>query len=520
MSLQSRWRNLALLATFGATAILCSTYARLTHTADEPLHIACGLEWWQRHSYTFERQHPPLSRIAVALGPHLLGAKPVKDKWDVDLYNDAVPYRKLLSAGRAGQIPFFLLLCWAVWAWACSLRSPRAAFVAVLLICTTPPVLAHAGLATTDLSVAALLAACCVVYQRWLEQPRLRTALILGALVGLGICSKFTFLLYGPVCLLAIGACNARRVKRIHLQQTGAVLAAAFLGAWGLYGFSIEAIPRDEPMALPAISAAPLSGMYRGIAEARHHILEGHESFLLGERRRFGWWFFFPLVFVLKTPIPLLALSLAALVRAMRWPLKTEAAPVLCAFGILACSIPSSVNLGVRHLLPMFPLLAVGAALTIERLLTARTPRPCLPRALVTVCLGWQAFDTARSWPDFIAYFNGFAGNAPELIRVDSDLDWGQGVAELAVWTRARNLSEPIGFYYFASADPSFHGLHWRPISPWTPASGWIAVSATELKMCRAPRPAGETRPAWWWLEEQTPVARVGGNIVYFVRPQ
>src|SRR5438105_13698618 len=58
-----------------ATVPIIGTYPEFSHTADEPAHIAAGMELLDRGTFTYEQQHPPLARLAVALGPYLLGAR-------------------------------------------------------------------------------------------------------------------------------------------------------------------------------------------------------------------------------------------------------------------------------------------------------------------------------------------------------------------------------------------------------------------------------------------------------------
>jgi 4-amino-4-deoxy-L-arabinose transferase-like glycosyltransferase len=496
------WRALALLVTLIATALIASTWAVETHTIDEPVHIACGLEWWQKGSYTYENQHPPLSRIAVAFGPWLLNAKPAQDKWGFDIYGQTASYDALLTAARAGVLPFFPLLCFGVWTWTRRLAGPRAAFLAVLLTCLNPIVLGHSSLATTDLVLTAMLLLSCAAWSAWIRRPAILTAIPLGLAIGFGLASKLTFLLFFPLCALAILACERPRLSWRDLPSLMLTIAIALIALWSTFRFQVDPYP--------------LHGFANAIVEVRYHNLEGHQSYLLGEARRFGWWYFFPLVLLLKSPLALLTPAILS-ARHVQWPLRPQLAPLLCAVAMLLAVVPSHLNIGIRHILPIFPLLAIAAAFTMDDWLAIQ-PELTRWKPLLVFALGaWLVIDLARAWPGYIAYFNPLARGAPEKIRVDSDLDWGQGVKELARWQKAKGLTEPIGFYFFAGSDPVRHGVNWRAISPWTPSTGWIAVSATALKMCREEPPKGESRPAWWWLRGLEPAARVGGNVIFFV---
>ena len=141
------------------TLPIIGTYPVFSHTTDEPAHIAAGMELLDRGSFTYERQHPPLARLAVAVGPYLLGARSHGASYIIDeglaiLYTSG-DYLQTLGAARLGVLPFFVVLVAITWAWGHREFGTVAGAAAALILVTTPPLLAHAGLATTDVPVAA-----------------------------------------------------------------------------------------------------------------------------------------------------------------------------------------------------------------------------------------------------------------------------------------------------------------------------------------------------------------------------
>src|SRR5207244_1920284 len=148
-----------LVIALGALSIV-STYRVFSHTIDEPAHLAAGTELLDRGTFTYEQQHPPLARLAVALGPYLNGAH---SHDEADIFGEGLAilygsgeYQATLSAARFGVLPFFILLGAVASLWAYRDFGEVAAVATALIIATTPPLLAHAGLATTDLPVAAM----------------------------------------------------------------------------------------------------------------------------------------------------------------------------------------------------------------------------------------------------------------------------------------------------------------------------------------------------------------------------
>src|SRR5437763_11262304 len=131
------------------TLPIVGTYPVFSHTVDEPAHIAAGMELLDRGSFTYEQQHPPLARLAVAVGPYLLGARSHRARYLLDeglaiLYTSG-DYQQTLRAARLGVLPFFAALVAITWIWALRDFGAVAGAAAGLMLVTTPPLLAHAG---------------------------------------------------------------------------------------------------------------------------------------------------------------------------------------------------------------------------------------------------------------------------------------------------------------------------------------------------------------------------------------
>ena len=176
------------------------------------------------------------------------------------------------------------------------------------------------------------------------------------------------------------------------------------------------------------------------------------------------------------------------------------------AFAILLVCLPSRINIGLRHVLPMYPFLAVWPGWAPSRCGARGAPSPP-PAALAVLLVGWQLVASARTHPDYLAYFNELAGRHPERILVDSDLDDGQDLKRLADTLRARRIPA-VSLAYAGSATVAEHGLppiHW--LQPHRPVTGWVAVSLYSLKLGSLDRPGHDD---FAWLERYRPVALVG----------
>ena len=482
---------IALVLVLIATIRVVSTYSVLSHTFDEPDHIACGMEWLDRHTYTYETQHPPLARVAAAIGPYLLGIRSQRrerlDKEATAVIYDHHQYDRTLTAARLGILPFFWIACLVTYQWARRAFDARVAVGAVFFFSFLPPVLAHAGLATTDMALTALLGAAFFSSLIFVEDPSPAHGALFGACTALAVLSKFSALAFLPVTWIIALAFYvfaerpkfrefAAGVRRLLPALALAVLIAVVM-IWGAYRFSYG----DAGFAGLRLPAPEL---FRGIQVVRDHNREGHATYLLGERNTTGFWYFFPVVLGVKTPLALLALLATAwLLPAANRLWSRRALPVAAfAAGILLVGMASRINIGVRHILPIYIAFSILGAVALSRWFALSDARPWLA-ALPAVLLLWFAASSLFSHPDYIPYFNELAGSHPENIVVDSDLDWGQDLKRLG--TRLSEAHAPeLTYNQFNTGDLEHeHGFPpIREMNLAAPSPGWNAADLTYLK--------------------------------------
>ena len=192
------------------SARIVSTYPVFNHTIDEPDTIAAGMEYLSTGKYLYEDTHPPLGRVFAAIGPYLAGERfhPGPNSYfeGYRILGRDAHYDRVLALARLGNLPFFWIGSLVVYLWAARIRGPSAALVAVLVYTTIPPVLAHAGLATTDMALGVMTPAAALAALCWAERPDRRRSLAFGALVALACVSKFSAILFLPAGCLAMWA--------------------------------------------------------------------------------------------------------------------------------------------------------------------------------------------------------------------------------------------------------------------------------------------------------------------------
>jgi Dolichyl-phosphate-mannose-protein mannosyltransferase len=537
-----------------AAAGVVSTYPKLSLTVDEPTHVEAGLEWLDLGSYQLQPENPPLSRLPVAIGPYLRGYRlpdvsgrtrgRALDELDAEGNRD-------LALARVGVLPLYLLCGVLVWAGARSLFGEAVALVAVILFATTPPVLAHAGLATTDVAFTAVYLAVLLAFVRWLDRPTLGRGLLLGALTGAAFATKFTSFALVPAAaaILAVRAFDREARSRGLLTRLPLLGLTALLVLGAAYRFDVgrpvDERPPQEVRSLVDGCAAPgsLSGralarliemhipapaLWTGLLELCVHNAQGHPAFLLGRVSSKGFALYYPLALLVKSPIPFLVLAASGIVLVLgRYRGWRPLAPVLAAATLLAFCSLGSINIGVRHVLPLFPLLCIPAAAVAHRLWTAGR----VARAAVLALGAWQIAAPIVAYPHWLSYFNEAAAPHAARILTDSDLDWGQDLYALRDELRARRVSG-LWIAYFGKADLCRHRLPpARWLAPGRRVTGWVALSEMQRVGLLVPQFEGEDpcdreRVVWRegvgdgyaWLDAYQPLARVGRSIrLYYI---
>lgn len=527
---------LALLAAAIGAARIVSTYNQLSVTLDEPGHFACGLQYVSQHIYRYESQHPPLTRAMMALPPYLDGTRLVDDDPNrnvegIKLLAQAKNPDRLLGLMRLGILPFFLLACLVVYLWARHSFGGAAACVAVALFTLLPQVLADGGLATTDMGLAACLGAAFYALIRWAESPTWPRSIALGCCSALAALSKFTsvaFLpsaailaLLGYVCVYRPGTQKLLAHARRRVLPFAAAIAVGALTVWAAYFFSFGKAPGWRfPLPAPEF--------FDGIGVAGKHTSEGHNAYLFGKFSQSGWWYYFPVALAVKTPIGFLLLLAIGLALVWRYRFQGAYLPVAFSLGVLLPSMAGHVDIGLRHVLPVYLGFAILAALAIAHLLRSGATWALLPAGAAVL---WMAWGGARAHPDYLAYFNEFAGDTPENILLDSNFDWHQDLRLLARRLKELNVhemhthgmgTEGMGPYW--EFFRSWYGL---PIvkpnnvyNPGQPEPGWTVVSIAGLRYYPEATVIGTLKtlePVTPWYTRTAPAERVGAYLLYMV---
>jgi 4-amino-4-deoxy-L-arabinose transferase-like glycosyltransferase len=546
------------LATFSVLFLVVSfsSMARQSATFDETAHIGAGYTYARFGDFHLNPEHPPLAKWLSGLA--LLPLRPrIDDSWktlDQWKFGSRFLYEwndgdRLLFMARVPIVILALLLGIAVWWVARDFYGKPAGAVALVLYLSNPDFLAHGQLVTTDLAVAFFMFLSVYLYYRALRRPTFFSALLAGLPVGLALASKLTGVLVFPMLALVGAAFALSSSTRVRLLLTAtAILAVVAISGvfilWMCYGFRYRLAPPAESISwIDWAYFWDRNGSLNQLVRVLHpfHVVPaGYEfsllytgdtatraSFLMGRHSLTGWWYYFLVTFLVKSTIPFILLVVLGVVLIRRYGagLSAEAMLLLPVALYWLIALASSLNIGHRHLLPIYPFLVVFAAKAGRAF---DDPRGRVLAAICAILIGWNVIETARVYPHFLSYFNQIAGGPAEGYKwlVDSNLDWGQDLKALGDYRRLNPDGERFYLSYFGTASPAYYQVNGLPIagsgdegvSPdQIPGGSLIAVSATNLQCAYIRDPAVQEFMAR--LRAIRPEARIGYSIFVYRVP-
>jgi hypothetical protein len=494
---------LALLATM--VALMWQPMQEEVATRDEPLFLGAGYTYLKGMGLQIDPEQPPLAKEWSALPLLFMDVKiseqagkyldprweepitrtwanenvpaesilPVgRDSWyfrpmaeggafgNQFLYGGANDAEKLLLAGRLMQVVLTLLTGAVIFFWVRQLAGGEAAVLGAAVWVFNPIPLAYGHLILTDMGATLAFLLGVWSFSKLLEKPTSSHAVLVGVATGGAFLMKFTAVLLPPMFVtMAVVWWWKSPPERQRVGTIGKVMALAGLVTWItiLLGYAPFWLPAPS---LPVEQAARMGvpwwfqqfrlclippDFFKGLACQIGHSHVGHWSYLRGTWRQTGWWYYYLVALGLKSPIPWLILLLVGFflgLKTARRGLTLSYAPWIATAVYLGFAMSSTINIGVRHLLPMIALLTVGIAAVIG-------PQPRTVRTGAWLLGGWLAVTAFLAHPDYIKYFNEIAGGEHKGYRylLDSNLDWGQDVKPLKKFLEDHHIGHIYPYY-------------------------------------------------------------------------
>ena len=539
----------ALLTLF--VVLLVGSVRQESQTFDEADHLYSGTQYWKHGDFGRNPEHPPLAKMLVAIPVLSMGLKepppiPIpffkaQDALNASQFVYSGDADAILLRGRLVIALYSVVLGVMVFFAAQEMFNPLAGVLALGIFSFEPILLANGALITTDMPLTVAFFASVYTFYRYIKRRSLLRFALCAAATAVCILTKHSGVLIFPTLGLLVLAevfvvspevpsddvARVQRRGRLLGQLTTALVAIAlisYVSLWAIYGFRYAARPGDLKI-IPTLSAYSAGLVHHPLQNsaieflARHHLLPeaylfgwvdillipgNRPTFILGRVLDSGVWYYFPVAFLFKTSLTLILLLLLvpfARIRGHRREFLFLTVPIAF-YSIVA--IFSMLNIGARHLLPIYPfcIALAGAAAA------AFAIRSTLSKVFVAALLLLSAVSSLHAFPDYLAYSNELIGGPSHnyLVFADANSDWGQGLK----WTKSYLDQHPAPDCWLDSnvpfVSPAYYGIKCKPLfsgvshaigmaPPAVPRTitGTVLISSTDLD------------GAWWGPDEMNP---------------
>jgi hypothetical protein len=474
-----------------------SSLLQLSGTCDEIAHhVPVGYVLLSKGDFKFDTSQPPLSRYIVALPLKLflkLNLPSLQSEWRLPdrgefgrnfffKYNHDP--RRILICSRLA-IVFVGIICGLIlFSWARTLYGVKSAFLSLFLYSFSPNIIAHSGLATTDMVATCFMLLSLYTFWLYLRNNTYQNVFLSGACLGLAQLSKYTAFLLYPLFFIffCFELFSYEKTKKSHVAfKFVSIVFISLLVIWAGYGFDVSpilqnAMRQQEKLIMfqgflqkiiPSVSKDqinyllynlpfPLGINFLGMLGVLKHGASGHGTFFMGNWSGHGNVLYFLVAFLIKTPIATIIFFLAGLLVSFKNKIKKNEIfifTVILAF--FAVSSLSKLQLGLRYILPLYPLFFIVAGRSVELFKTKKI--------IMVLLMVWLVVSSLWIWPNYLSYFNEVVGgpkNGAKYLR-DSNIDWGQNLPALAKYLKANKIDE-ITFEYFGQDDPKIYGINFR----------------------------------------------------------
>ncbi len=570
----------AFILLFTMFILAFSSYLGDSTTMDELAHIPAGYSYLTQKDFRINPEHPPLIKDLAAL-PLLflnLNFPSNSDAWNKDingqwrfgwefLYNSGNNPDQITFWARFPMLFVLLFLGWFLFWWTKKEFGNKVAILTLILFSFSPNFLAHGRLVTTDVGASLGFVLATYFWLKFLKNPSKKNIIIAGLTLGISLLFKFSLVLLVPslgiTTIIYVLLKKENLVKYISLSILAGIIAIIFV-ILPIYQFHVLNYPPEKQLSdtKTILESSPMKQLSKiciwmadkpilralghyllGLLMATQRTAFGNTVYFMGMISASGWWYYFPVVYFLKNPLAFHILTLLSLFISVYFVEKpfwvdakrrlkecilthfTEFAMVVFLLVYWITSISGNLNIGVRHILPVFPftyvLVSLGFMAGIEKI-----KKPAFQKAglyILLVLLSWYVISSITSYPHYLSYFNEIGGGTENGYKyvVDSNYDWGQDLKRLARWVQ-KNKIEKIKVDYFGGGDVNYYLKNkWERLDALAgPQKGWLAISATLLQGGRGNPVHGFDQPTGYykWLDNYTPIARAGKSIfIYYI---
>lgn len=460
---------------------------------DEAHHLYDGYNVWTKHDYRLNAEVPPLVKLTAALPllrMHLYTPANQGKSQSLEAFLDGRLFvfrnggDRVLFPARMFCMIFTFLLAALLYIATREMFGDTAALAALALFVFDPNVLAHGTLISTDIGSACFIFGTIYAFYLYTKAPSPARLAIVGLAAGLAMCAKFTGIFVLPMLVLLAGAeaLHARNSVILwrRLVACAVVLVCTWAVIWAFYGFRYAPAPNGlelSPTLTPYVASMPNKANAEELSlVAKFHLLPEsyiwglantkkteweYTSYFFGKMYRHGPWPYFPAAFLIKSTLPLLILlTLLPFLWFRRGDRHTRElyfmlVPVVFYFTLVTTS---HMDIGARHLMPIYPFLYSLAGVSIAHALL----RSRIWVVAAVMLLLWQVVTSVRVAPAYMAYGNEAWGGPSNVHRYlsDANVDWGQQLKSVKQYLDQNHVTD-CWFAYFpdGAVEPSDYDI-------------------------------------------------------------
>lgn len=557
-------------------------------TMDELAHLPAGYSYLTQKDMRLNPEHPPLVKDFSAVPLLFFGGvnfpsdsvawkTDVNGQWNFGnqfLFKYGNPAFDMIFWARIPMILLLLVAGFYIFKWTRELFGNKAGLLALFIFSFCPTFLAHGRLVTTDVGAAVGVLIASYYYFKFLKDSTRKNLIIAGVALGIAELLKFSLILLPPffgIALLIWCFAKSKSIRDFFKNLAKYVGTTVLIGIIGLaviysvylyhvWNYPVEKQVSDSTFILASFNnrlvadsviymagnpvLRPLAQYGLGILMIFQRASGGNTGYFMGEISAAGWKDYFPTVYFMKETLPFQIMGIIGMLfsllyfRRASWqnPINTALKWIRFHFIELSMmifvgiywytSLSSNLNIGVRHLLPIFPFTIILTAGGVYGWMKVGSPNyKKVKLATLIVLLLWQAETVMAVYPHFLSYFNEAVGGPSRGYKyvTDSNLDWGQELSRLNDWLNKNNIDK-IYVDYFGGSDTNYY-LRTKFL-PWTGSqtkedmteSRYLAVSATFLQSGRGRPAPGFDQPTGFynWLNAYTPVTVIGNSIFVY----
>lgn len=573
---QKKWITFGLavfLSGLMLTIAICSSYGALgipgdSGTTDEVAHIPSGYSYIKYLDYRLNPEHPPLAKalsgLSLVIHSGFNGFQDnwtwnAIDQWDAGwyfLYNAGNNPAQVLFWARLPMMLLMIGLGLFLFKWSKELWGRKVGLFVLLLYSFYPDVIAHGRLVTTDVAAAFGFVVATYYFDKYLKNQTTKTMIFAALALACAQLLKFSaVLLYGIFIFYIIVKAFMEKENRQdfwakfwkYFKGYFWIGVISLLVIWAVYTpftwntpASIEHklietnltsdsrtqnLRAFEHLFENSRFTRGLGHYLLGIMLVVARVAGGNATYIMGyvSDKSISW--FFPVAWLIKTPIPILVLFFSSIIFLFKKPFKDSKKDkwllwlFLTPFVVYwAFTLKGQLNIGTRHLMPTVPFILLMIGYLASKVFTGKLKWP--KYALGTLAT-YLIISTMSFYPCFLSYFN---ETVPRDQRyqylVDSALDWGQDLLRLQKYIEDNNI-DSIKVDYFGGSQPNYYiknSTKWHSSNG--PTTGWLAVSAEYYQSSKLYGPK-EGIWSYEWLDNFKPVKIVGGSIlVYHITDQ